>query len=151
MKYQLNTILASIFAMALTSCSSSQIKFDTKKASSEKISTTLNDTKWVLQRIDIQNRDFVPTAEQEELVLSFNDNYYGTSDGCNGQGGEVEVKDNQITLKSGMSTLRYCGEEMAHLIYEVPLHLVKSIEIKKDKMKLFNENDEVIATYIKKK
>jgi len=151
MKYQLNTILASIFAIALTSCSSSQIKFDTKKASSEKISTTLNDTKWVLQRIDIQNRDFVPTAEQEELVLSFNDNYYGTSDGCNGQGGEVEVKDNQITLKSGMSTLRYCGEEMAHLIYEVPLHLVKSIEIKKDKMKLFNENDEVIATYIKKK
>ena len=137
-----------LFSLALTSCSCSQTKFDSKKATSEKIMTTLNNTKWVLKRIDVQDRDFVPTEEQKELVLSFNDNY-GTSDGCNGQGGEFEVEDNKITFKAGMSTMRYCGEEMAHLIYSVPLHTVKSVKINKEQLQLFDEN-KVVATYTKK-
>src|SRR5690606_13657483 len=98
------------FAIGLTSCSGSQTNFDSNQATSEKIMNTLNNTKWVLQRIDIQNKDFQPAAEQAELVLSFVDNFCSTSDGCNGKGGEFEAEDYKITLKSGMSTMRYCGE-----------------------------------------
>ena len=151
MKTYLTAALVFLFAIGLTSCSCSQTKFDSNKATSEKIMSTLNNTQWVLQRIDIQNRDFKPTEEQPELVLSFVDNFYSTSDGCNGKGGEFEAEDNKITLKSGMSTMRYCGEEMAYLIYDVPLHTAKAIKIKKEQLQLFNEEGAVVATYVKKK
>ncbi len=140
-----------IFNLGIVSCSCSQNMFDSTKASSEKIMSTLNNTSWVLKRLDSQNRDFIPTEEQKELVLSFSDNTYGTSDGCNGQGGEFNVKDNEISFDKGMSTMRYCGDEMKHLIYSVPLGKIKAIKVKKDQLQLFDENNTVVATYIKKK
>src|SRR5690606_36634898 len=140
-----------IFNLGIVSCGCLQNKFDSTKASSEKIMTTLNNTSWTLKRLDSQNRDFIPTEEQKELVLSFQDTNYGTSDGCNGQGGEFNVKDNTISLDKGMSTMRYCGDEMKHLIYSVPLGKIKSIKVKKDQLQLFDENNTVVATYIKKK
>lgn len=136
--------------MATVSCTSSQTVLDTRKATSQKISDELNNTSWVLKRLDIENRDFVPTAEQQELVLTFADGNYGASDGCNGKGGEYTVADNSITFKSGMSTMRYCGDEMKHLIYSVPFISTKSLKIEKQELKLFDENGKVIATYIKK-
>ncbi|MEG0917955.1 MAG: META domain-containing protein [Myroides sp.] len=139
-----------IFNLGIMSCVS-QNSFDSKKATSEKIKTTLNNTSWSLKRLDIQNRDFVPTEEQKELVLSFQDANYGASDGCNGQGGEFNVADNKVSFDKGMSTMRYCGEEMKHLIYSVPFGSVKSIKIKKDQLQLLDADNKVIATYIKKK
>lgn len=136
--------------LGMTSCSSSQTVFDTKKEKSEKIMNVLNNTSWVLKRIDIADRDFVPTEEQKELVLSFADNYYNTSDGCNAQGGEFTIEDNKIDFGIGMSTMRYCGEEMAHLIYKVPTSTAKSIRIIKNQLQLLDENENVIATYLKK-
>lgn len=136
--------------LGMTSCSSSQTVFDTKKEKSEKIMNVLNNTSWILKRIDIADRDFVPTEEQKELVLSFADNYYSTSDGCNGQGGEFTIEDNKIDFGIGMSTMRYCGEEMVHLIYKVPTSTAKSIRIIKNQLQLLDENENVIATYLKK-
>src|SRR5690554_7866512 len=136
--------------LGMVSCGSSQTIFDTSKEKSEKIMNKLNNTKWVLKRIDSADRDFIPTDEQKELVLSFTDNYYGTSDGCNGQGGDFTIEDNKITFEPGMSTLRYCGEEMAHLIYSVHLGQTTSIRIERDKLQLLDENNDVIATYLKK-
>ncbi|HLW42159.1 MAG TPA: META domain-containing protein [Flavobacterium sp.] len=136
--------------LGMVSCGSSQTIFDTSKEKSEKIMNKLNNTKWVLKRIDSADRDFIPTDEQKELVLSFTDNYYGTSDGCNGQGGDFTIEDNKITFEPGMSTLRYCGEEMAHLIYSVPLGQTTSIRIERDQLQLLDENNAVIATYLKK-
>ncbi len=136
--------------LGMVSCGSSQTIFDTSKEKSEKIMNKLNNTKWVLKRIDSADRDFIPTDEQKELVLSFTDNFYGTSDGCNGQGGDFTIEDNKITFEPGMSTLRYCGEEMAHLIYSVPLGQTASIRIERDQLQLLDENNAVIATYLKK-
>lgn len=133
-----------------TSCSSSQTILNTKEATANKIMSVLDNTTWILKRIDSADRDFIPTEEQKELTLNFANNYYGTSDGCNGIGGEFVVEDNKITFKAGMSTMRYCGEEMAHLIYKVPLTKSKSIKIVKNQLQLLDENEEVIATYIKK-
>ncbi|SRR5690554_4927124 len=132
------------------SCASSQKTFDSSKEKSEKIMDRLNNSGWVLKRIDSENRDFVPTEGQEALELNFADNYYSSSDGCNGIGGEFTAEDNKVIFKSGMSTMRYCGDEMAHLIYKVPLAQTKSFVIKKDQLQLLDENNEVIATYVKK-
>ena len=150
MKKIVTIALVSVFTLGITSCGSSQ-NFDSKKATSEEIKDTLNNTSWVLKRLDAQNRDFVPTDEQKELVLSFQDNNYGASDGCNGQGGEFNVSNNKVSFDKGMSTMRYCGEEMKHLIYSVPFGTAKSIKIKKDQLQLLDANNKVIATYIKKK
>ena len=146
------TTLGLVICLTLgtVSCGSSQAVFDTSKEKSEKIMNKLNNTQWTLKRIDSANRDFIPTNEQKELVLSFVDNFYSTSDGCNGQGGAFSIEDNKITFEPGMSTLRYCGEEMAHLIYSVPLGKTQSIQIEKDQLQLLDENNAVIATYIKK-
>ncbi|MBA5791348.1 META domain-containing protein [Flavobacterium sp. xlx-214] len=135
--------------LGMTSCSSSQT-FHSNKATSEKIMSTLNNTSWVLKRLDVENRDFKPTKEQKELVLSFTDNYYGSSDGCNGQGGDFTIEDNKVTFGIGMSTMRYCGEEMKHLIYSVPFLKTKTITIKGKQLQLIDESGKVIATYIKK-
>lgn len=151
MKKYLTTAFLVLFSFVMVSCNCTKSSFDTKKATSEKIMSTLNNTSWVLKRLDIQNRDFVPTDEQKELTLSFQDINYGSSDGCNGQGGEFNVEDNKISFTKGMSTMRYCGEEMKHLIYSVPFGSVKSMEIKKDQLQLFDADNKVIATYIKKK
>jgi len=151
MKKIVTIVLVSVFTLGITSCVSSQSNFDSKKATSEEITKTLNNTSWVLKRLDVQNRDFVPTEEQKELVLSFQDANYGASDGCNGQGGEFNVSNNKVSFDKGMSTMRYCGEEMKHLIYSVPFGNAKSIQIKKDQLQLFDANNKVIATYIKKK
>lgn len=151
MKTYLNTAFLVLFSFVMVSCSCTKSSFDTQKATSEKIMDKLNNTSWVLKRLDIQNRDFVPTDEQKELVLSFQDKNYGSSDGCNGQGGEFEVEDNKISFTKGMSTMRYCGEEMKHLIYSVPFGSVKSIKIAKDQLQLFDANNKVVATYVKKK
>lgn len=150
MKNLLKASLALIFSIGMISCSSSQNNFNSKKATAEKINTTLNNTSWVLKRIDIDKRDFVATDEQKELVLNFKDNNYGTSDGCNAQGGEFQVEDNKITFGLGRSTMRYCGDEMKHLIYRVPLGKTKAIEIKKNQLQLLDENNIIIATYTKK-
>ncbi|UUV20815.1 META domain-containing protein [Paenimyroides aestuarii] len=139
-----------MFNLGIMSCVCSQNKFDSQKATSEQIKNTLNNTSWVLKRLDVQNRDFVPTDEQKELVLSFNDNYYSSSDGCNGQGGEFNITDNKVSFDKGMSTMRYCGDEMKHLIYSVPFGSVKSIQIKKDELQLLDAEKNVIATYLKK-
>ena len=93
----------------------------------------------------------VPTDEQKELTLSFQDINYSSSDGCNGQGGEFEIEDNKISFTKGMSTMRYCGDEMKHLIYSVPFGSVKSMEIKKDQLQLLDSDKKVIATYTRKK
>ena len=150
MKKIVTIALVSVFTLGITSCVSSQ-NFDSKKATSEEIKNTLNNTSWVLKRLDVQNRDFVATDEQKELVLSFQDANYGASDGCNGQGGEFNVSNNKVSFDKGMSTMRYCGEEMKHLIYSVPFGTAKSIQIKKDQLQLLDANNKVIAPYIKKK
>lgn len=136
--------------IGMVSCTSSQTVLDTRKATSQKISDHLNNTSWVLKRLDAEKRDFVPTEEQTELVLTFSDGNYGASDGCNGKGGEYTVADNSITFKAGMSTMRYCGDEMKHLIYNVPFTNAKSLKIEKQELKLFDEQGKVLATYIKK-
>lgn len=151
MKKLVTIAMVTVLTLGMTSCGSSQNNFDSKKATSEKIMSTLNNTSWSLKRLDVQNRDFVPTDEQKELVLSFQDNNYGASDGCNGQGGEFNVSDNKVSFDKGMSTMRYCGEEMKHLIYSVPFGNAKSIKIKKDQLQLLDADNKVIATYIKKK
>ncbi len=151
MKKLITIAMVTVLTLGMTSCGSSQNNFDSKKATSEKIMSTLNNTSWALKRLGAQNRDFVPTDEQKELVLSFQDNNYGASDGCNGQGGEFNVSDNKVSFDKGMSTMRYCGEEMKHLIYSVPFGKAKSIQIKKDQLQLLDADNKVIATYIKKK
>ena len=151
MKKLVTIAMITVLTLGMTSCGSSQNNFDSKKATSEKIMSTLNNTSWVLKRLDVQNRDFVPTDEQKELVLSFQDNNYSASDGCNGLGGEFNIADNKVSFDKGMSTMRYCGEEMNHLIYSVPFGNAKSIQIKKDQLQLFDADNKVIATYIKKK
>ena len=151
MKKLVTIAMVTVLTLGMTSCGSSQNNFDSKKATSEKIMSTLNNTSWSLKRLDVQSRDFVPTDEQKELVLSFQDNNYGASDGCNGQGGEFNVSDNKVSFDKGMSTMRYCGEEMKHLIYSVPFGKAKSIQIKKDQLQLLDADNKVIATYIKKK
>ena len=151
MKKLVTIAMITVLTLGMTSCGSSQNNFDSKKATSEKIMSTLNNTSWVLKRLDVQNRDFVPTDEQKELVLAFQDNNYGASDGCNGLGGEFNVADNKVSFDKGMSTMRYCGEEMNHLIYSVPFGNAKSIQIKKDQLQLFDADNKVIATYIKRK
>lgn len=150
MKKIVTIAMITVLTLGMMSCGSSQ-NFDSKKATSEKIMSTLNNTSWVLKRLDVQNRDFVPTDEQKELVLSFQDNNYSASDGCNGLGGEFNIADNKVSFDKGMSTMRYCGEEMNHLIYSVPFGNAKSIQIKKDQLQLFDADNKVIATYIKKK
>ncbi len=151
MKTFLTSAFVVLFSFVMVSCNCTKNSFNTQKATSQEIMSTLNNTAWVLKRLDIQDRDFVPTEEQKELVLSFEENRYGTSDGCNGQGGEFEVEDNKISFTKGMSTMRYCGDEMKHLIYSVPFGTVKSMEIKKDQLQLFDANKKVVATYIRKK
>lgn len=138
------------FNIGIMSCVSSQNLFDSKKASSEEITKTLNNTTWSLKRVDAQSRDFVSTEEQKELLLSFKDNMYGSSDGCNTQAGEFNVADNKVSFDKGRSTKRYCGEEMKHLIYSVAFGSTKSIQIKKDQLQLLDADNKVIATYIKK-
>ena len=150
MKKIVTITMLTLLSLGMTSCGSSQ-NFDSKKATSEEIKNTLNNTSWNLKRLDLQNRDFVPTDEQKELVLSFQDNNYSASDGCNGLGGEFNIADNKVSFDKGMSTMRYCGEEMNHLIYSVPFGNAKSIQIKKDQLQLFDADNKVIATYIKKK
>lgn len=150
MKNILKASLVLLFSFGMISCSSSQNSFNSKKATAEKINTTLNNTIWVLKRIDVDKRDFVPTDEQKELVLGFKDNSYNTSDGCNGQGGEFNVADNKVSFDKGISTMRYCGDEMKHLIYRVPFGKVKSIQIKKNELQLYDDQNVLIATYTKK-
>lgn len=150
MKKIVTITMLTLLSLGMTSCGSSQ-NFDSKKATSEEIKNTLNNTSWNLKRLDLQNRDFVPTDEQKELVLSFQDNNYSASDGCNGLGGEFNIADNKVSFDKGMSTMRYCGEEMNHLIYSVPFGNAKSIQIKKDQLQLFDADNKVIATYIKRK
>ncbi len=151
MKKYLTTAFLVLFSFVMVSCNCTKSSFNTQKATSQEIMTNLNNTSWSLKRLDIDNRDFVPTDEQKELTLSFHDSHYSSSDGCNGQGGDFEVENNKISFTKGMSTMRYCGDEMKHLIYSVPFGSVKSMEIKKDQLQLLDSDKKVIATYIKKK
>ncbi len=151
MKKYLTTAFLVIFSFVMVSCNCTKNSFNTEKATSQEIMTNLNNTSWSLKRLDDDNRDFVPTDEQKELTLSFQDINYSSSDGCNGQGGEFEIEDNKISFTKGMSTMRYCGDEMKHLIYSVPFGSVKSMEIKKDQLQLLDSDKKVIATYTRKK
>ncbi|RRA96289.1 META domain-containing protein [Paenimyroides viscosum] len=151
MKKYLTTAFLVIFSFVMVSCNCTKNSFNTEKATSQEIMTNLNNTSWSLKRLDVDNRDFVPTDEQKELTLSFQDINYSSSDGCNGQGGEFEIEDNKISFTKGMSTMRYCGDEMKHLIYSVPFGSVKSMEIKKDQLQLLDSDKKVIATYTRKK
>ncbi len=151
MKKYLTTAFLVIFSFVMVSCNCTKNSFNTEKATSQEIMTNLNNTSWSLKRLDVDNRDFVPTDEQKELTLSFQDINYSSSDGCNGQGGEFEIEDNKISFTKGMSTMRYCGDEMKHLIYSVPFGSVKSMEIKKDQLQLFDADKKVVATYTRKK
>ena len=143
-------LFATIATFGFVACSTSQKSMDTSKASAEKIHKALNNTSWVLKRIDSQKRDFIATKDQKELTLNFKDKSYSTSDGCNSQSGDIEIKDNKVAFNSGISTLRYCGEDMKHLIYSVSIIETKSIEIKDKTLKLKDKNGAVIATYQKK-
>lgn len=151
MKKYLTTAFLVIFSFVMVSCNCTKNSFNTEKATSQEIMTNLNNTSWSLKRLDVDNRDFVPTDEQKELTLSFQDINYSSSDGCNGQGGEFEIEDNKISFTKGMSTMRYCDDEMKHLIYSVPFGSVKSMEIKKDQLQLLDSDKKVIATYTRKK
>ncbi len=151
MKKYLTTAFLVIFSFVMVSCNCTKNSFNTEKATSQEIMTNLNNTSWSLKRLDVDNRDFVPTDEQKELTLSFHEQHYSSSDGCNGQGGDFEVENNKISFTRGMSTMRYCGDEMKHLIYSVPFGSVKSMEIKKDQLQLFDADKKVVATYTRKK
>lgn len=142
--------IAFFTTIGLVSCSTSQTSLNTKSASAQKIETALKDTKWTLKRFDAENRDFVPSTENKELTLGFSDNSYGTSDGCNAMGGDFSIDDNKITFHIGMATMRYCGDEMKHLMYQVPLGKTNHIVIKGKKLQLIDDKDQVIATYEKK-
>ena len=143
-------LFATIATLGFVACSTSQKVLDTSKASAERIHKALNNTSWVLKRIDSQKRDFIATKDQKELILNFSDNYYNTSDGCNGQGGEIEIKDNNIIFNPGRTTLAICGEEMKHLIYRVSISETNTILIKGDILKLIDKDGVTIATYQKK-
>src|SRR5690606_35127168 len=112
MKTFLTTALVVLFCFGMGSCSCTKNTFNTQKATSQEIMTNLNNTSWTLKRLDVDSRDFVPTEDQKELTLSFHEQNYSSSDGCNGQGGDFEVENNKISFTRGMSTMRYCGDEM---------------------------------------
>lgn len=150
MKKIVSISLFFLFNLIFMSCGCSQNRFNSEKATSKEIRQKLNNTSWVLSRLDIQNRDFVPTENQKELILNFTDGRYGSNDGCNGLGGDFNVEDNKISFANGISTMRFCGDEMKHLIYSVPFGKVKSFKIKNNQLQLFDADKQLIATYLKK-
>lgn len=150
MKTYVSTAIVTLSSIVMISCNCTKNSFSTQKATSQEIITTLNNTTWDLKRLDVENRDFVPTEDQKTLQLSFNDKHFSSSDGCNGERGEFNVADNKLSFDRVMSTMRHCGDEMKHLIYSVPFGKVKSIEIKKDQLKLLDADKKVVATYVKK-
>ena len=142
--------IAFFLTIGLVSCSISQTKLNTKNASAQKIENALKDTKWILKSFDAENRVFVLSEENKELTLGFSANSYGTNDGCNVMGGDFSIEDKKVTFHVGMATMRYCGDEMKHLIYAIPIGKTNHIVIKGKKLQLIDDKDQVIATYEKK-
>ncbi|WKW45579.1 META domain-containing protein [Myroides sp. JBRI-B21084] len=150
MKKIVSISLFFLFNLIFMSCGCSQNCLNSEKATSTQIMEKLNNTTWVLSKLDIQNRDFIPTENQKELVLNFSDGRYGSNDGCNTLGGDFNVEDNKISFVNGISTMRFCGDEMKHLIYSVPFGKIKSLKINKNQLQFFDADKQLIATYLKK-
>lgn len=109
----------------------------------------LDNTKWELVRIDAQDRPFVPTDENKQIILTFAEGNMNTSDGCNSLGAEYKQDKYQISFGMFRSTRAYCPPEyMEKNGYMVAFGDVKEFYVENERiLYFFDKNGKRLATY----
>lgn len=108
----------------------------------------LDNTEWRLVRIDAQDKPFVPTEDQKQIVLTFSEGNMGTSDGCNSIGASYKQDKYLIFFDMFRSTKMYCDQEyMKKNGYMVPFNQAKEFFVENDTLFFLDNKGKRIATY----
>lgn len=138
------TILLLAFMMSLISLTSCKmIKSETKQ------DVVLTGTEWVLVSIGDRKFEKLEGMRAETIGLSFLEDSFGSSDGCNGLGGTFKQDGHNIEMTNIRSTRMYCKNIMDKL-YNIPFMSVTSFEVKNNELKLLDASKKVVATFKKK-
>lgn len=147
-----------LFGMGFSSCNCSKNTTNMSEQSTLETAATkgrkpapfqLANTKWELVRIDAQERAFVPTDENKQILLTFTDGNMNTSDGCNALGAEYKQDKYQISFGMFRSTRAYCPPEyMAKNGYMVAFAEAKEFFVENERILYFlNQDGKRLATY----
>lgn len=137
--------LSLLICVLLFSCKS-QV---TSKKSSNKVETSLVDTKWVLTKL---NGDLVNLSsaelEQPFIKLSQNDNAVNGNGGCNGFGGKYTLTDKQtISFSQMRSTMRHCEDNGIESVFMANVNKAKTYVIIDNELTFKDENGYVLASF----
>lgn len=106
-------------------------------------------TEWVLVKVGDRKFEKLEGMRSENIGLSFQEDSFGSSDGCNGLGGEFKQDKNSIEMTNIRSTRMYC-EGIMDQLYNVPFMSVTSFEVKNNELKLLDASNKVVAVFKKK-
>lgn len=137
--------LSLLICLILFSCKSQ----DVPKKSSDKVGTSLIDTKWVLTKL---NSDAVnltsPELQQPFIKLSEKDNAVGGNGGCNSFGGTYSLTDNQtISFSQLIATMRYCEDHGIESVFMGNLHKATTYVLENNELTFKDENGYILATF----
>ena len=137
--------LSLLICVMLISCKSQ----DPSKKLSNKVETSLTDTKWVLTKLNGDLVNLTSAAlEQPFIKLSQNDNAVTGNGGCNGFGGKYTLTDHQtISFSQLLSTMRHCEDHGIESVFMGNVNKAKTYVMIGNELTFKDENGYVLATF----
>ena len=102
----------------------------------------LENTQWKLVSFG-RTRMAVP----KKAWIKFQEDKYSGYAGCNGMGGEVEIKGDTMMLKSGFSTLMACSDMRLETKFRQEMSKVNSYEVQGDTL-ILKHDDHAVLNFI---
>lgn len=121
-----------------------------QKKGADKSSASLEDVTWRLIELDGKEIPNEVNGKVPSLSFMSADKRYGAVTGCNGIGGQYEIKKgNQLTLLMGMSTKMYCeGAMEVEDGFGKLFPLVQSYQIEADHLVLKDAGSRTLAKFV---
>lgn len=85
-------------------------------------------------------------AVPKEAWIRFSDGKYEGHSGCNGMGGEYLLEIDDLSIKSGVSTMMACPDMSLEIKFKKALSEVNEYEIKEDRLVL-KKDDKVLLIF----
>ncbi len=109
----------------------------------------LENTEWELVSIGDRKFEKLDWMSSDNIRLKFMEGgVVGTSDGCNGLGGEYVQEANIIKFSNWRSTRMYCGDEAAKQLYILPTEDIYKFAFRNGVLEFYSVDGKVIASYI---
>ena len=105
----------------------------------QKEEMTLQNTKWKLVSFGMKRM-----AVPQNAWISFKDGRYSGNAGCNGMGGQYILKDKDLELKAGMSTLMACANMALETKFRQEMDKVTSYKFERQQLVLLQDNHAVL-------